>query len=82
MYTVTYREMARLASAIALFTANLNKEFDITTCLKHLIARPRVKTYTKSQGYRDCKLPIDQAQCDHKAGWRNFSLRRAQHLFE
>jgi hypothetical protein len=28
-----------------------------------------------TKSVRDGKLPIDQAQCDHQAGWRNFSLK-------
>jgi hypothetical protein len=72
MYTVTSREME--SAAIALFTANLDMEFKFTTCLKHLLSQPRAQTF-KSEGYRDSKLPINQAQCDHQAGWRNFSLK-------
>ncbi len=73
MNTVTYCEMER--AALALFTANLDKECEFTTWLKHLLAQPRVHTLSKTQGYRDCKIPIDKAQCDHPDGWRNFSLR-------
>ena len=40
MYTVTYREMER--AALALFSANLDTTCEYTTCLKHLIAQPRV----------------------------------------
>ena len=72
MYTVTYREMER--AVIALFTANVDKVCEFTTCLKHLLAQVRVQEYMRSQGYRDGRLPIDQAQCDHQAGWRNFCL--------
>jgi hypothetical protein len=72
MYTVTYREMER--AALALFSANLDKTCQSTTCLKHLIARPLVITFVASQNFLNRRLPIDQAQCDHQAGWRNFSL--------
>ncbi len=43
MYTVTYCEMER--AAIALFSANLDKTCGFTTCLKHLVAQPRVHEY-------------------------------------
>jgi hypothetical protein len=73
MYTVTYREMER--AVIALFTANVDKVCEFTTCLKHLLAQVRVQEYMRLQRYRDGLLPIDQAQCDHQAGWRNFCLK-------
>ena len=74
MYTVSYREMER--AALALFSANLEKTREFTTCLKHLlvIAQPQVITFVASQNFPSRRLPIDQAQCDHQAGWRNFSL--------
>jgi len=72
MYTVSFREMER--AALALFGANLDKTCEFTTCLKHLIAQPRVMTFVASQAFLSRRLPIDQAQCDHQAGWRNFSL--------
>jgi hypothetical protein len=72
IYTVTYREMER--AVIALFTANLDKECEFTTCLKHLLAQQRVQDYMRIQRYRDGLLAIDQAQCDHQAGWHNFCL--------
>ena len=72
MYTVTYREMER--AAIALLTANVDKECEFTRYLKHLLAQPNVEKYMKGAKYQAGKLPIDQAQCDHQARWRNFSL--------
>jgi hypothetical protein len=72
MYTVSFREMER--AALALFGANLDKTCEFTTCLKHLIAQPRVITFVASEAFLSRRLPIDQAQCDHQAGWRNFSL--------
>ena len=72
MYTVSFREMER--ATLALFSANMDKTCEFTTCLKHLIAQPRVITFIASQNFLSRSLPIDQAQCDHEAGWRNFSL--------
>ena len=72
MYTMTYREMDR--AAIALLTVNVNKECKFTRYLKHLLAQPNVEKYMRGQKYQAGKLPIDQAQCDHQAEWRNFSL--------
>ncbi len=43
MYTVTYRAMKR--AAIALFSANVDKEGKFTTCFKHLLAQQRVQEY-------------------------------------
>ena len=71
MYHVTYNEMER--AALALLTANLNKECEFTKYIKHLLAQPNVEKYMEGEKYRDGKLPIDQAQCDHQAGWRNFA---------
>ena len=71
MYHVTYNEMER--AALALLTANLNKECEFTKYIKHLLAQPNVEKYMDGEKYREGKLPIDQAQCDHQAGWRNFS---------
>jgi hypothetical protein len=70
MYTVSYREMER--AALTLFSANLDKTCEFTTWLKHLIAQPRVLTFVASQIFLNGRLPIDQAQCDHHAGWRFF----------
>ena len=72
MYTVTFREMER--AAIALLTANVDKKCEFTRYLRRLLAQPSVWKYMESQGYLEGKLPIDQAQCDNQAGWRNFSL--------
>ena len=69
MYHVTYNEMER--AALALLTANMNKECEFTKYIKHLLAQPNVEKYMEGEKYRDGKLPIDQAQCDHQAGWRN-----------
>ena len=71
MYHVTYNEMER--AALALLTANVNKECEFTKYLQHLLVQPNVEKYMKGQKYLAGKLPIDQAQCDHQAGWRNFS---------
>ena len=73
MYHVTYNEMER--AALALLTANVNKECEFTKYLKHLLAQPNVEKYMKGAKYQAGKLPIDQAQCDHQAGWSNFSLK-------
>ncbi len=73
MYTVTYREMERVA--LSLFSANLDKTCEFTTCLKHLIAQPRVIQYVASPNFLSSRLPIDQAQFDHQARWRNFWLK-------
>ena len=70
MYTVTYREMSVERAAFALLTANVDKECEFTRYLKHLLAQPKGEKYVKSQTYQEGKLPIDQAQCDHQAGWR------------
>ncbi len=59
MYTVTYSEMER--AAIALFTTNLDKQSEFTTCIKHLLAHPTVQTFIKTDGYRDGKLQGRQA---------------------
>jgi hypothetical protein len=69
MHTVTDREMER--ADIALFSANLDKKCEFTTCLKHLVAQPRVQAYVGSKSFLPSQLPIDQALCDHQAGWRN-----------
>ncbi len=42
MYTVTYREMERAAIALFSESANLDKDCEFTTCLKHLLAQGRV----------------------------------------
>jgi hypothetical protein len=73
MYTVTFREMER--AALSLLTANVDKECDFSRYLKHLRDQLGVQEYIKSDLFKVyAKLPIDQAQCDHHAGWRNFSL--------
>ena len=72
MYTVTFREMER--AALSLLAANVDKKCDFTRYLKHLLAQTGVQDYLKSHFFKEGKLPIDQAQCDHQAGWRNFSL--------
>ena len=72
MYHVTYNKMER--AALALLTANVNKECEFTKYLKHLLAQPNVEKYMKGAKYQAGKLPIDQAQCDHQVEWSNFSL--------
>ena len=72
MYSVTFREMEK--AALALLTANVDKKCDFTRYLKHLPAQTNVQKYMKSDVFEEGRLPIDQAQCDHQAGWRNFSL--------
>ena len=72
MYTVTFYDMER--AALALLTANVDKKCDFTRYLKHLLAQTNVQIYMKSDGFEEGKLPIEQAQCDHQAGWRTFSL--------
>ncbi len=59
MYTVTNREIER--AAIALFSANLDKDCEFTIRLKHLFAQQRVQEHMSNQGFRGGKLPIDQA---------------------
>ncbi len=63
MYTVTYREMDR--AAIALFSANLDKKCEFTTCLKHLVVQPQVQENVASPKLVNGLLFVDQAQCDH-----------------
>ena len=72
MYTVTFREMEK--AALALLTANTEKKCEFSTYIGHLLSQPSVQEYLLSSEYLAGKLPIDQAQCDHQAGWRNFSL--------
>ena len=72
MYTVTFREMER--AALALLTANVDKKCELSRYLKHLLCQPTVLNYMGNKEFLEGKLPIDQAQCDHQAGWRNFSL--------
>ena len=59
MYHVTYSEMER--AAIALLTANVNKECEFTRYLKHLLAQPNFEKYMRGQKYQEGKLPIDRA---------------------
>ena len=73
MYTVTFREMEK--AALALLTANTEKPCEFSTFIGHLLSQPTVQGYLSSDEYEAGKLPIDQAQCDHQAGWRNFSLK-------
>ena len=77
MYTVTFREMER--AALSLLTANVDKECDFSRYLRHLRGQVGVQDYVKSDLFRQGKLPIDQAQSDHQAGWRNFSLSEFGH---
>ena len=72
MYTVTFREMER--AALALLTANVDKKCEFSRYLKHLLSQQSVLRYMVSKECIEGKRPIDQAQCDHQAGWRNFSL--------
>ena len=72
MYTLTFREMEE--AALSLLTVNVDKKCDFTRYLKHLLAQTNVQKYMKSDGSKEGKVPIDQAQCDHQAKWRNFSL--------
>ena len=72
MYTVTFREMEK--AALALLTANVEKKCEFSTYIKHLLSWPTVLRYMGSTDCLGGKLPIDQAQCDHQAGWRNFSI--------
>jgi hypothetical protein len=81
-YTVTFRDMEK--AALALLTANVDKECDFTRYLKHLLAQPNVQKFLQTEFYKNGELPIDQAQCDHQAGWHIFSVnefwRTAQHM--
>ena len=76
MYTVTFREMEK--AALALLTANTEKQCEFSTYIGHLLSQPSVQEYLLSSEYLAGKLPIDQAQCDHQAGWRNFSLNELE----
>ena len=77
MYTVTFREMER--QALSLLTVNVDKKCDFTRYFKYLLVQVGVQDYVKSDLFRQGKLPIDQAQSDHQAGWRNFSLSELGH---
>ena len=66
MYTVTFCKMDGSCSC-PLLTANVDKKCEFTRYLEHVLTQLNVQIYMES-------LPIDQAQCDHQAGWRNFSL--------
>ena len=72
MYTVTFREMEK--AALALLTANVEKKCEFSTYIGHLLSQPTVLQYISSDDCLAGKLPIDQAQCDHQAGWRNFEI--------
>ena len=72
MYTITFREMEK--AALALLTANVEKRCEFSRYIKHLPSQPTVLRYMTSTGCLAGKLPIDLAQCDHQAGWRNFSI--------
>ena len=61
-------------AAIALLQANIDKDCDFSSCLKHLLGRPNVQKYMSGGDFTICKLPIDQAHYDHHAGWYNFSM--------
>ena len=75
MYTVTFREMER--AALSLLTANVDKKCDFTRHFKHLLAQTGVQNYMKNDLFKvTAKLPIDQVQCGHQAGWCNFSLSK------
>ena len=54
MYTVTYSKMERVA--IALLTANVDKECEFIRYLKHLLAQPNVQKYMRSQDFQVSKL--------------------------
>ena len=73
MYTVTFREMEK--AALALLTANVEKKCEFSTYIGHLLSQPTVLSFMMSDECLAGRLPgpIDQAQCDHQAGWRNFS---------
>ena len=70
-YTLTFRDMEK--AALTLLTANVDKECEFTRYLKHLPAQANVQRYLEHESYQNGRLPIDQAQCDHHAGWHNFS---------
>ena len=54
---------------------HVDNECDFSRYLKHLRGQVGVQEYMESDLFKlHAKLPIDQAQCDHHAGWRNFSL--------
>ena len=72
MYTVTFREMEK--AVLSLLTANVDKKCEFSRYLKHLLSQPTVLKHMGSAECLQAKLPIDQAQCDHHAGWRNFSV--------
>ena len=72
MYTVTFREMEK--AALALLTADVEKKCEFSTYIGHLLSQPAVLKYMSSSECLEGKLPIDQAQCDHQAGWRNYSI--------
>ena len=72
MYTITFREMEK--ATLALLTANVEKKCEFSRYFKHLLSQPTVLSYMTSDECLAGRLPIYQAQCDHQAGWRNFSL--------
>ena len=72
MYTVTFRKMEK--AALALLTAIVDKKCEFSRYFKHLLSQPTILNYMTSMKCLQGRLPIDQAQCDHQAGWRNFSL--------
>ena len=72
VYTLTFYEMQK--AALALLTANVDKDCKFSTCPTHLLAQLNVQIYMKRQVYKDGKLTIDQTQCDDQAGWHNFSM--------
>ena len=72
MYTVTFREMEK--AALALLTADVEKKCEFSTYIGHLLSQPTVQAYVSCEEYEAGRLPIDHAQCDHQAGWRNFSI--------
>ena len=69
MYTVTYSKMERVA--IALLTANVDKECEFTRYLKHLLAQPNVEKYMKG-----AKVP--GRQVSHRPSAMRPSSRMAQ----
>ena len=70
MYTITFREMEK----VDLLTANVEKKCELSTYFKHLLSQPTVLDFMTSIECLAGRHLIDQAQCDHQAGWRNFSI--------
>jgi hypothetical protein len=71
-YTVTFYDMQR--AVLDLLQANVDRDWDFYSGLKHLLGKPNVENYMNGADYKADLLPIDQFQCYYQSAWLNFSM--------